>query len=116
MSYRKQLEAVTTQTDQLIVTDNGELMIDGCKVSDLVARHGSPLFVLSENTLRGNLRRVKAAFESNWPEPVNVMFAIKANTNFAVRAICNEEGIGGDCFGPGEVEATYIGGADPKRI
>jgi len=116
MSYRKQLEAVTTQTDQLSVTDNGELTIDGCKVSDLVVQHGSPLFVLSENTLRSNLRRVKATFESNWPQPVNVMFAIKANTNFAVRAICNEEGIGGDCFGPGEVEATFIGGADPKRI
>jgi len=116
MTFRKRLESVLTATDRLSVTDNGELMIDGCKASDLVAEHGSPLFVLSENTLRDNLRRVKAAFVGRWPQPVNVMFAIKANNNFAVRAICNEEGVGGDCFGAGEVEATYIGGADPKRV
>ncbi|WP_394149325.1 diaminopimelate decarboxylase family protein [Vibrio maritimus] len=114
-NYAERLQNILTPTDEL-TTKGDDLYIGGCKASDLVEQYGSPLFVLSEDTLRGNLRRVKAAFGSNWPKPVNVMFAIKSNTNFAVRAICNEEGVGGDCFGPGEVEATHIGGADPKTI
>ncbi|MGR5092142.1 diaminopimelate decarboxylase family protein [Vibrio maritimus] len=114
-NYAERLQNILTPTDEL-TTKGDDLYIGGCKASDLIEQYGSPLFVLSEDTLRGNLRRVKAAFGSNWPKPVNVMFAIKSNTNFAVRAICHEEGVGGDCFGPGEVEATYIAGADPKTI
>lgn len=114
-NYAERLENILTPTDEL-TTQGDDLYIGGCKATDLIEQYGSPLFVLSEDTLRGNLRRVKNAFGSHWPKPVNVMFAIKSNTNFAVRAICNEEGVGGDCFGPGEVEATRIGGADPKTI
>ncbi|MGX9520732.1 diaminopimelate decarboxylase family protein [Vibrio mediterranei] len=115
MNYAERLENILTPTDSL-TTKGDDLLIGGCKANDLIEQYGSPLFVLSEDTLRGNLRRVKAAFGNYWPKPVNVMFAIKSNTNFAVRAICNEEGVGGDCFGPGEVEATHIAGADPKTI
>ncbi|USE01600.1 diaminopimelate decarboxylase [Vibrio sp. SCSIO 43133] len=114
-NYAERLENILTPTDEL-TTQGDDLLIGGCKATDLIEQYGSPLFVLSEDTLRNNLRRVKNAFGNYWPKPVNVMFAIKSNTNFAVRAICNEEGVGGDCFGPGEVEATYIAGADPKTI
>ena len=44
------------------------------------------------------------------------MYAIKCNPNFAVRAVVHEEGAGGDCFGIGELEATFAGGADPDKI
>ncbi|MGF1775938.1 diaminopimelate decarboxylase family protein [Vibrio nomapromontoriensis] len=115
MNYAERLENILTPTDELS-TQGDDLLIGGCKATDLIEQYGSPLFVLSEDTLRNNLRRVKNAFGNYWPKPVNVMFAIKSNTNFAVRAICNEEGVGGDCFGPGEVEATHYAGADPKTI
>ena len=45
-----------------------------------------------------------------------MLYAIKANNNLAVRAILHQEGAGGDCFGEGELYATFMGGADPRKI
>ena len=99
VTSRQVLEATPTPSDCLAVTDSGELAIEGCGASALLARYGSPLFVLSDRTLRQNVRRIREAFEAEWPGPLNVMYAIKCNPNFAVRAVVHEEGAGGDCFG-----------------
>jgi diaminopimelate decarboxylase len=111
-----QLEAIRTGSDQLGVDASGELAIEGAGVTELLERFGSPLYVFSEATLRENYRRIRNAFESQWPEPVNIMYAIKANTNLAVRAILHQEGAGGDCFSEGELFATFEAGADAAKI
>ena len=103
-------------SDCLSVSKIGELTLEGHKATDLTEQYGSPLFVLSDSTLRSNLRRIRSAFESEWPSSVNIMYALKCNPNFAVRAVMHEEGAGGDCFGIGELEATFAGGADPEKI
>ena len=110
------LTAVLTRSDCLLVTKSGELSIEACRATELVARLGSPLFVMSDAVLRDNYRRIRRAFEEEWPGPVNVMYAIKCNPNFAVRAVLHQEGAGGDCFGLGELEATFAGGANPEKI
>src|SRR5699024_9325988 len=71
---------------------------------------------ISEATLRANYRRVAAAFTAEWPAPVRVLYAIKANNNLAVRAIMHSEGAGSDCFGTAEMYATFMGGADPATV
>ena len=110
------LAAVLTVTDRLSVSEDGELQVEGCLASDLLGRYGSPLFVISESAIRANYRRVVAAFEAAWPASVHVMYAVKANNNLAVRAIINSEGGGGDCFGLGEMYATFRGGADAATV
>ena len=110
------LNDVRTPSDSLTVNAAGELLIEGCAAPDLISRFGSPLFVISDSTLRQNVRQIQGAFEQNWASGVNVMYAIKCNPNFAVRAVVHEEGAGGDCFGMGELEATFAGGADPDKI
>ena len=105
-----------TPQDHLDVSPGGTLMVDGVSARDLVRDFGSPLYVMSEKTLRENYRRIRAAFVQNWPAPVNVMYAIKANPNHAVRAVLHDEGAGGDCFSMGEIHATFAGGADPRKI
>lgn len=110
------LDRIRAASDHLSVSPDGELQIESMGARSLLARFGSPLFVLSEATLRANYRRIRAAFAAEWPRPVNVMYAIKCNPNFAVRAVLHEEGAGGDCFGMGELEATFAGGADPDVI
>lgn len=115
-SGRQLLECVLTRTDHLAVDDFGSLVIERCRSADLIERYGSPLFVISESTLRANARRVMDAFSSRWPTDVNVMFAIKANNNLAVRRIMSDVGLGGDCFSEGEIYATLAGGADPTRV
>lgn len=112
----EELKKVLTQTDKLSVAPSGDLRIEGCLAKDLLNRFGSPLYVVSEATLRENYRRVYRAFSELWPSPINVLYAIKANNNLAIRAIMNQEGAGGDCFGDGELHATCVGGADPAKI
>ena len=110
------LASILTPTDSLAADARGELLIEGCSARSLLAAFGSPLYVVSERTLRANFRRLRHAFEARWPAPVNVLYAIKANNNLAIRAILNEEGAGGDCFGESELYATFAGGADPERV
>ncbi len=113
---QEQLAAILTATDRLSVNNEGELLIEEMSASRLLQQFGSPLYVFSEATLRDNYRRIHRAFRNAWPEPVNVMYAIKANTNLAVRAILHQEGAGGDCFSEGEIYATFEAGANPDKI
>jgi diaminopimelate decarboxylase len=115
-SPSEQLHSILTPTDHLTISEHGNLLIEDCDATDLLRTFGSPLFVISEMTVRQNYRRIHSAFSERWPAPVNVMYAIKANNNPAIRAILCQEGAGGDCFGLGELHATFLGGADPRTI
>lgn len=111
-----QLARILGRTDHLSVDGDGRLLIEGCPAGALLEDHGSPLYVISEATLRANVRRIATAFTSCWPEEVTVLYAIKANNNLAIRAVMHQEGAGGDCFGEGEFYATFAGGADPAKV
>lgn len=110
------LDGVVTANDHLSSDGSGMLHIEDRSAESLLEEFGSPLYVVSEATLRTNFRRIRDAFQSRWPKPVNVMYAIKANNNLAIRAILHEEGAGGDCFGEGELYATFLGGADRDKL
>lgn len=58
--------------------------IDGVSVSSLLRDYGSPLFVLSERTLRRNYRDAYRAFSTRYP---NVQFAWSYKTNY-LNAVC----------------------------
>lgn len=113
---RDVLAALVTPTDELRAEADGVLAIAGARADELLAAHGSPLYVLSEPTLRANYRRLRDAFAARWPAGVVVLYAVKANNNLAVRALMHQEGAGGDCFGDGELHATFAGGADPATV
>jgi diaminopimelate decarboxylase len=59
--------------------------VDGVEVERLLARHGSPLFILSERTLRENVRSLRRAFGARWP---GVRHAWSYKTNY-LGAVCN---------------------------
>jgi diaminopimelate decarboxylase len=115
-NVKSALDGVATANDHLSSDADGMLQIEGRSAESLLEEFGSPLYVVSEATLRTNFRRIRDAFQSRWPRPVNVMYAIKANNNLAIRAILHEEGAGGDCFGEGELYATFLGGADHDKL
>ena len=110
------LASILTPTDNLAVDESGNLLIEARSARSLIDEFGSPLYVISEKTLRDNFRRIRRAFETRWPTNVNVLYAIKANNNLAVGAVLDQEGAGGDCFGLGELHATFAGGADPNKV
>lgn len=65
--------------------------IEGVAVSDLMDQYGSPLFVISEKTIRQTYRRALKAFTMRYPK---VQFAWSYKTNYldAVCSIFHQEG------------------------
>ena len=93
------------------------LFIEGCDSTSLAERYGTPLYVVSEDQLRRNVRAFQTEFQRGWPDGrVVVMPSIKANYVLALRRILTEEGAGCDTFGPGELHAALLTGVPPDLI
>lgn len=106
-----------TRLDDCLSAREGCLFIEECNTLNLVERFGSPLFVVSEDQLRRNVRRFQTAFRQGWPDgPVKVLPAAKANWISAVQRILADEGCGCDIYSPGELSVALDAGFDPDLI
>lgn len=95
--------------------DDGELVIGGCRVSDLVAEHGTPLHIYDEAALRMQMRALVDGMRRRWPDS-EVLFASKAAPIVAIYAIAASEGMAIDIAGGGELELALDAGVAPERI
>ena len=59
--------------------------IDGVSVKELIAKYGSPCFVISERTIRKTYQNAVRAFKTRYPK---VQFAWSYKTNY-IDAVCN---------------------------
>lgn len=106
-----------TKLDDFLSNINGELYMEKIPAKDLIKKFGSPLYVVSENQVRRNVRRFQAAFGKGWSAgPVKVLPAVKANWNLAVQKVLASEGCGADVYSPGELEIALRAGIDPQYI
>jgi len=89
--------------------------IDGIPVEQLLAAHGSPLFVFSERTLRHTYRRAHAAFAKRYRD---VQFAWSYKTNYlkAVCAVFHREGALAEVVSDFEYEKARASGIPGERI
>ncbi len=92
-----------------------QLMVEGVPAVELAERFGTPLFAISENSIRERYRRTLAAVRAVY-DPVEVYYAVKSNPILAVRRILAQEGAGGDAFGPGEVETSLRAGVPGEKL
>jgi diaminopimelate decarboxylase len=93
------------------------LFVEERDAVELAEEFGTPLFVLSEGQLRGNLRRFRGAFERAWPDgPVDVLPAFKANTNLAARHVLTAEGAGADIYSAEELDGVLRTPVDPALV
>jgi len=103
--------------DACLSVNNDHLFIEACDTVALADQFGTPVFVVSEDQLRRNFRRFKAAFSRYWPDgPLDVLPASKANWNAAVRAVLSQEGAGADIYSEGELHAALQCNTDPNFI
>src|ERR1700679_4315254 len=103
--------------DEVLSLADGHLWIDGCDTVAIASEFGTPLYVLSESQLRANSRRLRALFERHWAVgPVELLPSLKANYTIAVRQILNDEGLGCDVFGHGELQAALWAGVPGGSI
>lgn len=90
-------------------------MIDGVSVSKLVKEYGSPLFVLSEKSMRATIKKAKRAFENRYPK---VQFAWSYKTNY-LNAVCNifhQEGSWAEVVSGFEYDKAISLGVDGRKI
>jgi len=89
--------------------------IDGLSVANLIRDFGSPLFVISEKTIRSTLKKAKKAFETRYPR---VQFAWSYKTNY-LNAVCNifhEEGSWAEVVSGFEYDKAIALGVSGKKI
>jgi diaminopimelate decarboxylase len=108
--------AEARQLDDSLSIRDGSLYVEECSAEELAERFGTPLYVVSEDQLRRNVRRFEDAFSPRWPGGFLLLPSIKANSCLALRRILTDEGAGCDTFGASELEAALRTGTDPDRI
>jgi diaminopimelate decarboxylase len=94
---------------------DGRLRIEGHALIDLVAEHGSPLYVYSAGTLRRRARAVLSAFRDRLPT-TRVVYGGKAFLSPAVIHVLASEGIGLDVVSGGEIHGGLLAGVDPGEM
>jgi diaminopimelate decarboxylase len=102
--------------DECLSVRGDRLFVEECDACELAERFGTPLYVISEDHLRRNARRLVQAFSDQWDGPVGVLPSIKANHVLALRRILSEEGLGCDTFGRSELWAALACEVPPALI
>ncbi|MEG0115793.1 MAG: diaminopimelate decarboxylase, partial [Hydrogenoanaerobacterium sp.] len=100
----------------LNINSEGHLTIGGLSTVTLAAKHGTPLYVMDEDSIRANCRSFKSSIEESYEGGGTVAFASKA---FCCKAICKivmEEGLGLDVVSAGELYTAISVGFPPEKI
>ncbi len=89
--------------------------IDGHKISSLIEKYGSPLYVISEKTLRDTINKFREAFVRRYPK---VVFAWSYKTNYldAVCRIFHSEGWWAEVVSGFEYEKALQNGVEGSKI
>ena len=78
---------------------NGKLTVDGVPLDSLSEKFGSPLYVYSGKAIRTSYQQLKSAFKGL---PVQIHYAVKANSNLHILKLLNTLGAGCDLVSYGE--------------
>lgn len=98
------------------VNHKEHLEIGGCDVADLVARFGSPLYILDEDSVRAAASQYREAFKRYWAGDSLVLYASKAWSCLAVCAIAGSEGLGVDVVSGGELYTALQAGVPGDKL
>lgn len=93
----------------------GRLHIDGCDVLELADRFGTPLWVISERTIRHNYQTLLEAFRTVYAN-TRIVYASKANPELAILRILQLEGALVDAVTMGHIRLELRAGFDPEDI
>lgn len=91
---------------------DGLLHCEGVSLEEIAARFGTPTYVYSAGTIRGNFHRLDRALS---PLDHLICYAVKANSNLAVLALLASEGTGFDIVSAGELFRVLKAGGRADR-
>ncbi len=89
------------------------LEIGKVRVSQLIERFGSPIYVYNEDILRDRIRTLKDSID--YPNK-QILYACKSNTNPSIMKVFREEGAWIDAVSPWEVKIAFKAGYQSHEI
>lgn len=84
------------------------------QLETLIKKFPTPFHLYDESKIRGNIRRLKAAFD--WVKEFREYFAVKACPNPAIVKILADEGAGTDCSSIAELFISEMAGVKGEKI
>ncbi|MBN1785878.1 MAG: diaminopimelate decarboxylase [Candidatus Methanofastidiosa archaeon] len=90
-----------------------KLLLGGVPAEELVATHGSPLYVYEEDLIRDRYDELNGCIE--YPKK-RIHYAAKANSNLEILSLLRSMGSGIDATSPGEVFLSLKAGFSPNDI
>ncbi len=102
--------------ETLKINERGHLEIGGCDATELVARFGTPLYVLDEDYVRSMCRVFHETLTREYDGNGRVLYASKALSCLAVYAIVSAEGLGVDVVSGGELATALAAGVSAEQI
>lgn len=89
-----------------------KLFCERVSVETLVKKHGTPLYVYSQHTLKDHFQKLDFALA---PLDHLICYAVKANSNLAVLRTFANLGGGFDIVSEGELRRVIAAGGDPRK-
>ncbi|MFL2828161.1 MAG: diaminopimelate decarboxylase [Candidatus Puniceispirillales bacterium] len=90
-----------------------ELCVQGIPISDLVHKHGTPLFIYDSTLME---ERYNAFLETVSIVKGNIHYAVKANDALAIISYFSKLGSGADIVSIGEFQKCVAAGMSPQKI
>lgn len=112
---RRLAELASLLPEEASVDRDGILAIGGCRVDELAAEFGTPVYVIDEEGLRRQIRRYVDGIRRRWPRS-EVLFASKSLPCVGMYAVAAREGLSVDVAGGGELHMALAAGVDPGMI
>jgi diaminopimelate decarboxylase len=97
------------------ITPEGELVIGGVGARDLAERFGTPAYIVDEEGLRNQARRMRDGLVARHPDS-EVVFASKSFPCLAAYKLFAAEGLSIDVAGAGELVMALAAGVPAERI
>lgn len=109
----------TIWMDNFQRNESGELTVDGCPVTELTEKFGTPEYVFSESAFRARAGEFRDAFSQAFEEhgaEVSVYYAGKSFLSTAVAHWAHEEGLNLDTASGGELAVAMRAGVPGEKI
>lgn len=88
------------------------MTIEGVPVDQIVAKYGTPVYVMSESEIRQRMQR----FVKTFGHAIELQYCVKTNSNLQILRMAHEMGFGLDCSSVGEVILGLLADFHPKQL
>lgn len=99
----------------MVETKQGTLFFDGCDVTELARKYGTPLYVYSESVIESHFEELRRDFLDCWPGS-RVAYAAKAFCTLGMCRLVRRAGLCIDVVSGGELHTALAAGFPPERI